>query len=179
MVSGVLFTQNKKYLLKSISLDIYTKLFDCSPGSAGSAMAKSANGSVRSGSESGDISDMEGDNINVVVRVRPLSQKENRNNDEGIIQFPGEGQIWVDEAKGALKPFTFNVVFEPEATQEDVLEHSGMKRYAFTQTVTFINMSPRTFRLVCNCNCMLHWFDCVINNPWYGQTLSSQTLNVE
>ena len=26
MVSGVLFTQNKKYLLKSISLDIYTNL---------------------------------------------------------------------------------------------------------------------------------------------------------
>ena len=46
-------------------------------------MAKSANGSVRSGSESGDISDMDGDNINVVVRVRPLSQKENRNNDAG------------------------------------------------------------------------------------------------
>ena len=40
----------------------------------------------------------------------------------------------VDEAKGALKPFTFNVVFEPEATQEDVLEHSGMKRLmAFEQ----------------------------------------------
>ena len=34
----------------------------------------------------------------------------------------------VDEAKGTLKPFTFNVVFEPEATQEDVLEHSGMKK---------------------------------------------------
>ena len=34
----------------------------------------------------------------------------------------------VDEAKGNLKPFTFNVVFEPEATQEDVLEHSGMKK---------------------------------------------------
>ena len=81
-------------------------------------------------------------------RVRPISHKEQRNRDEGIIQFPGEGQIWVggllyirhpthltlrsssqvDEAKGALKPFTFNVVFEPEATQEDVLEHSGMKR---------------------------------------------------
>ena len=79
--------------------------------------------------------------------MRPISNKEQRNNDEGIIQFPGEGQIWVseqlfsehlspfiqwkfqvDEAKGALKPFTFNVVFEPEATQEDVLEHSGMKR---------------------------------------------------
>ena len=61
--------------------------------------------------------------------MRPLSQKENRNRDDGIIQFPGEGQIWVDEAKGSLKPFTFNVVFEPEATQEDVLEHSGMRRY--------------------------------------------------
>jgi len=81
----------------------------------------------RSGS-GGDVSDIDGDNINVVVRVRPLSQKENRNHDEGIVQFPGEGQIWVDENKGALKPFTFNVVFEPEATQEDVLEHSGMKR---------------------------------------------------
>ena len=85
---------------------------------------------------------------NTVPRVRPISHKEQRNRDEGIIQFPGEGQIWVgrgyyniypthstlhpsaqvDEAKGALKPFTFNVVFEPEATQEDVLEHSGMKR---------------------------------------------------
>ena len=82
----------------------------------------------------------------MVIRVRPISNKEQRNNDEGIIQFPGEGQIWVsedekvftftqlkfncqvDEAKGALKPFTFNVVFEPEATQEDVREHSGMKR---------------------------------------------------
>jgi len=88
---------------------------------------KSANGSVRS-ELSGEMTDMEGDNINVVIRVRPLSQKENKNNDEGIIQFPGEGQIWVDEGKEALKPFTFNVVFEPEATQEDVLEHSGMKR---------------------------------------------------
>ena len=85
---------------------------------------------------------------NTVPRVRPISHKEQRNRDEGIIQFPGEGQIWVggvnisydtltlhpspqvDEAKGALKPFTFNVVFEPEATQEDVLEHSGMKRLA-------------------------------------------------
>ena len=36
--------------------------------------------------------------------------------------------VQVDEAKGSLKPFTFNVVFEPEATQEDILEHSGMKR---------------------------------------------------
>ena len=70
----------------------------CSPGSAGS-LAKSANGSMRSemsrSGSGGDVSDIDGDNINVVVRVRPLSQKENRNHDEGIVQFPGEGQIWV------------------------------------------------------------------------------------
>ena len=86
--------------------------------------------------------------INILMlRVRPVSQKETKANDDSIIQFPGEGQIWVtyhhhrhdhdhqhlyqqvDEAKGNLKPFTFNVVFEPEATQADVLEHSGMKRF--------------------------------------------------
>ena len=26
------------------------------------------------------------------------------------------------------KSFTFNVTFEPDATQEDVFEHSGMKK---------------------------------------------------
>ena len=37
----------------------------------------------------------------------------------------------MDENKGdKLKPYTFNVVFEPEATQEDIIEHSGMKRYS-------------------------------------------------
>ena len=45
----------------------------------------------------GSASDLDGDNINVVIRVRPISNKEQRNNDEGIIQFPGEGQIWVSE----------------------------------------------------------------------------------
>ena len=44
------------------------------------------------------------------------------------LHFYFDDFVQVDEAKGALKPFTFNVVFEPEATQEDILEHSGMKR---------------------------------------------------
>ena len=29
------------------------------------------------------------------LRVRPVSQKETKANDDSIIQFPGEGQIWV------------------------------------------------------------------------------------
>ena len=65
-----------------------------SPGSSAS-LGKSLNGSLKSeGDNSGSESD--GDNINVVIRVRPISQKEQRANDEGIIQFPGEGQIWVN-----------------------------------------------------------------------------------
>ena len=68
-----------------------------SPGSSAS-LGKSLNGSLKSeGENSGSESD--GDNINVVIRVRPISQKEQRANDEGIIQFPGEGQIWVKKNK--------------------------------------------------------------------------------
>ncbi|XP_071548586.1 chromosome-associated kinesin KIF4-like [Panulirus ornatus] len=74
------------------------------------------------------------DNINVVVRCRPLSEKERQRGDVNNLTFPGEGQAWVNmdgvNGQGVQKPkvFTYNVVFEPEATQEDLLEHSGVKR---------------------------------------------------
>ena len=29
---------------------------------------------------------------------------------------------------GSVKPFTFNVLFEPEASQKDLFEHSGVKK---------------------------------------------------
>ncbi|XP_055384684.1 kinesin-like protein KIF12 isoform X2 [Condylostylus longicornis] len=72
------------------------------------------------------------DNINVVVRVRPLNDKER--NETMVLQFPGNGQIMV-EGRGSgnrgsqsVKLFTYNVVFEPGATQEDILEYSGIKK---------------------------------------------------
>ena len=34
-------------------------------------------------------------NSDSMLRVRPVSQKETKANDDSIIQFPGEGQIWV------------------------------------------------------------------------------------
>ncbi|XP_042219844.1 kinesin-like protein KIF12 isoform X7 [Homarus americanus] len=74
------------------------------------------------------------DNINVVIRCRPLNDKERQRGDENNLIFPGEGQAWVnmDGMNGQLtqkpKVFTYNVVFEPEALQEDILEHSGVKR---------------------------------------------------
>lgn len=36
-----------------------------------------------------------GDNINVVVRVRPLQDNERKRKEEMIIQLPGNGQIYV------------------------------------------------------------------------------------
>jgi hypothetical protein len=41
------------------------------------------------------VDDFDGDNINVVVRVRPLNEKEIKAGDENAIQFPGDGGIWV------------------------------------------------------------------------------------
>lgn len=75
-----------------------------------------------------------GDNINVVVRVRPLSEKEKRENDDMVIQFPGNGQLLCEAqnsgSKSAQQPkqFSYNVVFEPGATQDDIVQYSGIKR---------------------------------------------------
>ncbi len=50
----------------------------------------------------------------------------------------------IDDTKGdKMKPFTFNVVFEPEASQADVLEHSGIKR--------LIDMAIDGFSTTCFC----------------------------
>ncbi|XP_023290583.1 kinesin-like protein KIF12 [Orussus abietinus] len=71
------------------------------------------------------------DSINVVVRVRPLSDKEAKAGDDMAVQFPGEGQIYVPASGGTdkrAKVFSYNVVFEPAATQEDVLQYSGIKK---------------------------------------------------
>ena len=60
--------------------------------------------------------------------------------------------IYTEEKTDKLKPFTFNVVFEPEASQEDILEHSGIRR--------LIDMSIDGFSATCFC---------------YGQTGSGKT----
>lgn len=72
------------------------------------------------------------DNINVVVRVRPLHgikyTAAERNRDQSSL-FPAAGQIQVtDPQSNEERLFTFNVVFEPEASQMEVFEYSGIKR---------------------------------------------------
>ncbi|XP_066591849.1 kinesin-like protein KIF12 isoform X3 [Prorops nasuta] len=71
--------------------------------------------------------------INVVVRVRPLSNKEIKAGDDMAVQFPGEGQIYCDGLPSSgnnkkAKLFSYNAVFEPAATQEDILQFSGIKK---------------------------------------------------
>ncbi|XP_033230766.1 kinesin-like protein KIF12 [Belonocnema kinseyi] len=72
------------------------------------------------------------DNINVVIRVRPLSNKEIKTGDDMAVQFPGGGQIYCDgfahSTDKKAKLFSYNVVFEPAASQEDILLYSGIKK---------------------------------------------------
>ncbi|XP_011167259.1 kinesin-like protein KIF12 isoform X2 [Solenopsis invicta] len=119
-----------------------------SPGKSGGSdtKGKGRNALLRSqGNEAGSIERLiDGDkriiatkhllpenNINVVVRIRPLSNKEIKSGEEMAVQFPGEGQIYCDAvtSSGDKKPkvFSYNVVFEPNATQEDILQYSGIK----------------------------------------------------
>lgn len=71
------------------------------------------------------------DNINVVVRVRPLNSKELKVSEDGAVQFPGDGQIQCENLPNSdkkTKLFSYNVVFEPVASQEDILQYSGIKK---------------------------------------------------
>ncbi|XP_043282318.1 kinesin-like protein KIF12 isoform X2 [Venturia canescens] len=72
------------------------------------------------------------DNINVVVRVRPLSIKEKKSGESSAVHFPGSGQIHCEGPSNSgdkkAKLFSYNVVFEPAASQEDVLQFSGIKK---------------------------------------------------
>ncbi|KAH8400765.1 hypothetical protein KR009_000800, partial [Drosophila setifemur] len=77
------------------------------------------------------------DNINVVVRVRPLNEKEKRDRHGSTLQFPGNGQVIIEgndvgqkrsHNRDSVRVFTYNVVFEPGATQDDILDYSGIKR---------------------------------------------------
>lgn len=72
------------------------------------------------------------DNINVVVRVRPILTDQNSNLNEKNKEtslFPAAGQIAVnDPQSNEQRLFTFNVVFEPEASQMDIFDYSSIKR---------------------------------------------------
>ncbi|XP_072949569.1 kinesin-like protein KIF12 [Epargyreus clarus] len=94
---------------------------------SGSSRAGSVDRSTRGSSTTLNSDE---DNINVVVRVRPLNEKERSYRERDVLEFPGKGQVICNNTAPGQKPkvFSYNVVFEPAATQEDVLEYSGVKR---------------------------------------------------
>ncbi|KAI1305984.1 Kinesin-like protein KIF12 [Halotydeus destructor] len=108
--------------------------FDEGFGESDSAQHSGAN-SVSSVGDfvSNALKDNEFDNINVIVRVRPTivgqrHQGPDKTRDPSSL-FPAAGQIQItDPMSGTARSFTFNVVFEPEATQEELFEYSGIKR---------------------------------------------------
>ncbi|XP_033747896.1 kinesin-like protein KIF12 isoform X6 [Pecten maximus] len=87
--------------------------------------------SIRSSTTLSSAGGIEGEDvdehINVVLRVRPLNNQEIMRKDAFVTSFPGAGRIECD-ANTSVRSFGFNVVFEPEATQQDLFEHSGMKK---------------------------------------------------
>ncbi|XP_059144272.1 uncharacterized protein LOC131931478 [Physella acuta] len=88
---------------------------------------RSVFGSSTSLSSTTDNSDDSDDVFNVVLRVRPLNPNESGRRDKFVADFPGEGQVAVNNA-GTIRNFQFNVVFEPDAGQEDVFENCGIKK---------------------------------------------------
>ncbi|KAK3774717.1 hypothetical protein RRG08_014920 [Elysia crispata] len=84
-------------------------------------------GSSTTLSSNTDNSDETEDNFNVVLRVRPPNAQERNRRDQFIVDFPGDGQVSVNN-QGTVRSFQFNVVLEPDAAQEDVFETSGMKK---------------------------------------------------
>ncbi|KAL5015949.1 hypothetical protein ScPMuIL_005538 [Solemya velum] len=88
------------------------------------SMGSSTTLSSAAGTEASDEPD---DHINVVLRVRPLNMQELTRRDVFHSSFPGSGTIEVDH-NSSMRSFTYNVVFEPEATQEDLFDHSGVRK---------------------------------------------------
>ncbi|XP_021373160.1 kinesin-like protein KIF12 isoform X2 [Mizuhopecten yessoensis] len=91
--------------------------------STNSTFGSSTTLSSAAGTEADDVDE----HINVVLRVRPLNNAELMRKDAFVASFPGAGRIECD-ANTSVRSFGFNVVFEPEATQQDLFEHSGMKK---------------------------------------------------
>ncbi|GFO08636.1 kinesin-like protein [Plakobranchus ocellatus] len=84
-------------------------------------------GSSTTLSSNTDNSEDADDNFNVVLRVRPPNAQERNRKDQFVVDFPGDGQVSVNN-QGTVRSFQFNVVLEPDAAQEDVFESSGMKK---------------------------------------------------
>ncbi|EFA80039.1 kinesin-1 [Heterostelium album PN500] len=62
-------------------------------------------------------------NIRVIARFRPLNAREKSGDqDQVVVQFPGEGTQLIMNQGGNQVPFTFDRVFPPDTHQEEIFE---------------------------------------------------------
>ncbi|XP_071848159.1 uncharacterized protein [Apostichopus japonicus] len=66
-------------------------------------------------------------NVNVVVRIRPLSDLERKRSDGSCITAQAPATV-VIENNSKSKTFTYNAIFDEHATQEDLLDTCGIKQ---------------------------------------------------
>lgn len=60
--------------------------------------------------------------------MRPLNARERQSGERSVVEFPGGGQVLCCAPGQKAKLFSYNAVFEPAASQQDVLQHCGITR---------------------------------------------------
>ncbi|XP_033126707.1 kinesin-like protein KIF12 isoform X2 [Anneissia japonica] len=88
--------------------------------------SKSTLNSATSQLEDGDVED--GTNVHVVARVRPFNDVEKKRKDRNGVTFTGNNSITIDQVNGKSKKFTFNAVFQPDASQQEFMDKCGIKK---------------------------------------------------
>ncbi|XP_048093886.1 kinesin-like protein KIF12 isoform X2 [Alosa alosa] len=64
----------------------------------------------------------------VAVRVRPLSEDEQERNEESIVFCPDEHNLLVSQEGLVERAFSFNMVFRPECSQQEIFQTTGMRK---------------------------------------------------
>jgi kinesin family protein 12 len=83
---------------------------------------------------------MERDRIRVTIRIRPMNSYEMEKNSNEILTYDDSTTIIV-EGKSHDRKFTFDGVMTQGASQEDVFDHSGIKRLVDMAIDGYVNRS--------------------------------------
>lgn len=68
---------------------------------------------------------MSGDSVIVVVRVRPLNNRETTMKSGQCVELLPEDRLTITDGSAQPRPFAFDAVFNPQTTQEEVFERTG------------------------------------------------------
>ena len=134
------------------------------------------------------MSGIEKDRIRVVVRVRPLNPSEFQNGENEIVVCEPQSvivsciKIKINRlimalskirGKSQAKKFLFDSVFDPNATQDDVFEYSGIKRLVNMAIDGFLSLKINFKRI--NFPLIFTILSYICTCFAYGQTGSGKT----